>query len=397
MAYDSRRKWVTLRSMLKQLQSTQLRRLRPLFLLGIAGLIIMQIVALSPKNLEQNDDRKSEAITESELLPNQDSESILATGIPKNKVPDYTVEGFDYVSTQSGHKQWKLIAKKAFLYQKERMVHARDVTAYLYDADDKITVVRGKEAKYFMNQKDLEVFGDVKTKFPDGFMTESEYLKYRPQTKKIDIPVAYHVKGFGDESDSENSSEQKMEFESNGLSFAMGDSQIVLPQAVVVTMYKGSPSSSSKGQATAGVAEKTTIKSDHCIIYRNDQLAHFTMYEKRPLKDRFVEITQPGMFAKSRRTDLRYGDLAQVLQYLTAYEDVYIREVPKSKDEASRYGTGGRADFDTRRNVIILKEFPQVYQDNDTVTGDIIVVHRDTDIVEVEHSNAYSEGEKQEP
>ena len=79
-----------------------------------------------------------------------------------------------------------------------------------------------------------------------------------------------------------------------------------------------------------------------------------------------------------------------LLQYLVTYEDVVIKEL--GKKESLRYGTGGRADFDTRRNVIVLSQYPQVYQDNDTITGDIILVHRDTDVVEVEHSNAYSQG-----
>jgi len=57
-----------------------------------------------------------------------------------------------------------------------------------------------------------------------------------------------------------------------------------------------------------------------------------------------------------------------------------------------KYATGGRADFDSHKNVIVLTEYPQVYQDEDTVTGDKILLHRDTDIIEVEHSNAFSQG-----
>jgi lipopolysaccharide export system protein LptA len=75
---------------------------------------------------------------------------------------------------------------------------------------------------------------------------------------------------------------------------------------------------------------------------------------------------------------------------MTLHDDVLVREIGKP---SQRYGTGGRADFESQRNVIVLREFPQVYQDRDTVTGDVIIVHRDTDIVEVEHSNAFSEGD----
>jgi hypothetical protein len=103
---------------------------------------------------------------------------------------------------------------------------------------------------------------------------------------------------------------------------------------------------------------------------------------------------------------MHYGDFSKLLQYMTAYEDVFIKELKapsdnKEKKEPAakpsegpnlRYATSGRADFDTKSDVIRLTEFPQAYQDNDTVTGDIIIMHRDSDLVEVEHSNAFSEG-----
>jgi hypothetical protein len=76
---------------------------------------------------------------------------------------------------------------------------------------------------------------------------------------------------------------------------------------------------------------------------------------------------------------------------LTAYDDVLIKETG-STDHTLRYATGGQADFDTNRDVIVLSKFPQAYQDQDTVTGDIILMHRETDVIEIEHSNAFSGG-----
>jgi LPS export ABC transporter protein LptC len=388
------------------------RRFRPLIIAGVICLIIIEVVALSPSSLEQSPPSKT-LLSEESLLPAGGEEKVLATGIPTGKVPDYSVDGFNYVSTRAGQKQWKLVARRAFLYNGEKLVHSRRVTAYLYDADNKITVVEGKEAKYFMDQKDLEIYGDVWTTFPDGFKTQSEYLKYQPSDRRIEIPTRYEVHGQGDQ----------LNFDSQGLEFAMDRSKLILPQAVKVVMTKPVDTPTDN----AGVAEKTTVESDRCIIDRKKQIAYFTMYDSRPLKTRFVQIRQPGMYARSRRTDMHYGDFSKILNYITAYEDVLIQEIakpgqsgksevissfpnsarnggpptaarpnqPHPKEMISRYATGGRADFDTQRNVIVLKEFPQVYQENDTVTGDVIIVHRDTDIVEVEHSNAYSAGEDQ--
>jgi LPS export ABC transporter protein LptC len=352
---------------------------RPLLVTGVAVFVVLEIVALSPSSVEQTG--PAESIDQEELIEDLPKMATKAEGIPIS-IPDYTIDQFQYVSTQAGQKQWKLNATQAYLYNKVQLVHSRTIHAELFDTDGKITTVVGDEAKYFMNQRDLEVYGHVVTTFPDGFELKSEYMRYRPQQKKIEIPTRYEVTGGGQQSNG-----QLVNFRSNGLDFAMADNQVVLISNVKLEMIKSEQHKS----ANPGVTERTTIDSDHCVIDRNKQVAHFTMSPTRPLETRFVHINQPTMTAKSRRADMSYRDFSSMLDYMTAYEDVLIKETGKSN--SLRYGTAGRADFDTRRNVIVLREFPQVYQDNDTVAGDVIVVHRDTDIVEVEHSNAFSEGQ----
>jgi len=353
-------------------------KIRPLLIAGVALFIFIEIVALSPSQLEQSRDTTS---IPPEVLIN-DSGFGLATGIPRDRVPDYSIDQFHYVSISNGEKQWKLVAEKAFMYNKEKLVHAVNVTASLFD-DDKITVVKGKEAKYFMDQKDLELFGSVAAKFPDGFESFSEYMRYQPEQRKVQVPTTHAVEGRGAEEEG-----QILSFKSFGMDFSMASSEVILPKSAHVVMARRKP----KDATTAGVADQTVIESDHCVIDRVNRIAHFTMDEKKPLDIRFVHITQPTLFAKSRKADLNYGDFSELLQYLVATEDVFIKETGEKADSL-RYATGGRADFDTRRDVVVLKEFPQVYENNDTVTGDVIILHRDTDIVEVEHSNAFSEGE----
>lgn len=294
----------------------------------------------------------------------------LAPGIPTERVPEYTINQFNYLSAQGSEKQWNLLARQAYLYNKEKLVHARQVKAFLFNPDGKPTVVTGLEAKYFMNRRDLEVFGDVKTVFPDGFELDSDYLRYKPNEKIIDIPRKYFVHGFGTNSEKG----QNLAFTSHGFNYEMKQARIFLPADV---------------RAQVAKPNESTIISDQCVLNREKQIAHFTMYPTRPDKARFVRVLQPTLNAKGRYADLNYGDFKQMLNYLTLHEDVLVREL---SDDSLKYSTSGQADFDSKRNLIILRQYPQVYQDDDTVTGDVILMHRDTNIVEVQDSNEFSEG-----
>jgi hypothetical protein len=205
------------------------------------------------------------------------------------------------------------------------------------------------------------------------------------------------VHGNGTEEDG-----QKLSFDSYGMDFDMAKSVIILPKEVKVMMEKKALPPETTQVATSpsptpnSVPDITTILSDHAVILRNKQLVHFTMYPSRPIESRFVHITQPTLFTRGRRADLNYGSSSKLLQYMTAFDDVLVKETGKKEEPgvepSLKYATGGRADFDNRSDVVRMTLFPQAYQDNDTVTGDIILLHRDSDLVEVEHSNAFSQG-----
>lgn len=427
-----------------------LSSVNPLWAITLGSLFCLQLLFLSPTPTE--DSTKSSGTIDPETLIPRDSKT-LAPGIPVGRVPEYTVEGFTYTSTQNGQKQWKLLAERAHMYNTERLVHSKQVTAYLYNPNGETTLVTGIEAKYYVNGRDLEVYGDVKIVFPDGFESHSEYMRYLPETKLVEIPSQYRVNGRGEQSDG-----QIITFDSFGLNYPMNTSVLKLLEQVRLVMIKKDTKSLPKNQAsttpkatalktnepdtsqppTPGVPDQTIVEADHCTIMRDKRIAYFIMDEARPIHSRFVTVNQPSTFIRSRRAELNYGDFTKILQYMIAYDDVLVKERPTEQDRTDlkdsrnspratkvthskksnstplaiasitpvqspspvaqpvepqlRYSTSGRADFDTQRDVVILTIFPQVYQDNDTITGDLITLHRDTDVVEVENSNAYSEG-----
>jgi hypothetical protein len=120
------------------------QRFRPMILTGVVLLIVGKIVFLSPASLEESQSPPKTVDMQSLMDPETD---IVAPGIPKDKIADYSIDHFAYVSTHDGAKEWNLIADRAYLFNSVKIVHSKHVKALLYDADGKITVVTGKESK----------------------------------------------------------------------------------------------------------------------------------------------------------------------------------------------------------------------------------------------------------
>lgn len=356
--------------------------IRPLLLCVLSSLIVMEIVVLTPAPLEESTD-PNHSTTKNTLL--QDTEPSLIPDLPKGRVAEYGVEGFKYVSLQSGVKQWKLDAQNAFMYHPDNLVHGRLITAHLFDSTETTTLITGSEAKYFLNQKDLEIYGNVHTVFPDGFEIWSEYLRYKPNDRKILVPSQYPVRGAGQQGQG-----QKFEFSSAGLDYDLGKAMVILPQQAKVKLIK------TQVIEAQGIPNETLIESDRCVMNRSTQFAYFTMNPSHPVESSFIHITQPNVYTQSRRAELNYGDLSSILQYLIAYDEVLIKET-NPFSTSFRYATSGVAHFDTRQDTIQLTQFPQVYQDQDTVTGETILLHRTTGVIEIEHSNSFSQGNRGNP
>lgn len=365
---------------------------------AVGSLIFIQIVAFSPKSLEE--EGTPDAIEATSLRPEY-KDSFVSPTIPKDRVPEYTVEGFQQVSIQAGVKQFRIQADRAFFYQADGIVHARGVRADLYDAAGRITVITSKEAKFFMTTRDLELFGEVKTLFPTGLGTESTYMLYDANSRNVRVPPAYPVEGksYPVAGVKAPRSAERFEFRSKGMDYSAADDRLVLLSEVDVRVLK---------QGSKNNVETTTIESDRATIERKKNTIQFTMLPSRPAETRFVRISQPGMNSRSRRAEFRIDANPRKLRTVRALDDVKIEEKPKlsaedrmdprrrARAEKARYATAGVAEFDSERNLIVLRDYPQVYSDRDTLTGETIVLHRDSDLVEVDQSNAFSEGEFEE-
>ncbi len=398
---------------------------RPGLLLGVMILIIFQGVGFQTQWLDQDKDT-SRPVDAQRLLEGENTK-VLATGIPSDRAPDYSIQQFSFVSTQSGRKEWKVVADQAFLFKKQEITHLKSVRAWIYNARGEATEVTATEGKQSSESRTIELFGNVNTRLPNGFRILSDYLIHRPDEKTVSIPYPWPVTGDGSEmevaskkgTDKNQGTDLTLYFSSLGANVDSNAGRMYLLAGSVVTLDRRDAQKPDRSflerrnlpqdRQAQGIPDRTVIASDRATVISGQSEAIFSMSEKTPSARRFVRILQPKTYARGRTATVQFGNQNKQLHWIAIDQDILIKEREPTEDElalrsgkidgsrekkALQYATAGRAEFDANSDNITLKVFPQAYQDESTLTGDWMIIHRESDLVEVLHGNAYSTGQK---
>jgi lipopolysaccharide export system protein LptA len=330
----------------------------PSFLLaGATVVLVAYLTLLSPSSLE--DDFLSVRVVHPKDLLNflkNSSEPTLAKGIPEAVTPAYSLRNFDFFTTTDNHPQLKLSALKSNFYQTEQLIHAKTSEVTLEDQ----TVITSKELLFDTTKNEIHFYGDVQINLESGAIIRSNYLKAvtRP-ILTLFVPASEAVAGIKTERTN------KVEFKSYGLTYLNDPKRELNLTSKVIVAVTGD--------------RRTQIQSDRSRFDFNLRKLKFYMDDQKNFDRQFVLTHQGLMEMKSRSVEIELEQTG--VKSIAALNDVSIRE-------KSFFSTSGKASFDEHHNTIELSDFPQVYQDSDTITGDLIIYHRNDDTIEVKQSNA---------
>ena len=356
--------------------------LHRLLLIAVAVLIFGQVVAFCPSSTPPESPASDEASFSEKTPKNSVFKGFPA---PQGASPDYSIRNFRYVSVAEGKKQWQLKASEALFFSSQQTVLTTDIQAELFSDDfPQVPSVRvsGREARYLLTTRDLEVGGSVVAQLENGAEIHAEFLKFIPSKGLILIPREYSAWGRGPKN-----KDMQIQFKSSGLEGTLSNRRLLLPAAVEIQVQptenaaRESPTIFRSARAEVLLSEnRAKLFSDPSMTGRET----VTMEHRGPTR----------LVAKAKSMEATTRDLNRKTSF-TASEDVRIEEwTPRgsTSDKPYRYSTSGKAEFFPSDSVFFLTEYPQVYQDNDTMTGDVIKVDRKKDQVEVENSNAITNG-----
>lgn len=318
-------------------------------------LLLAYFTLLSPSSLE--DDFMGFRVVHPKDLLNflkNEAEPTIATIIPKYTTPAYSLRNFDLFITGDDEPHIKITAKKSNFYDDENLVHAKDAMVFMENG----AIISSREIVFETLKSTVQFFGDVVLTMPDGAMVRSDYMKVnlRPYLTLL-IPEDRAISGF------KQDPKGKVEFKAFGMSYTdSGGKEIKLTSKVNVN-----------------IQGNHQIQSDRAILNFNANRLDFQMDDRKNFDRQFVLVHQTDLEMKSRTLEVLLQ--GSTIDRIVALNDVSIRE-------KSFYSTSGKAVFHEKQNRIELSEFPQVYQQTDTITGDMIIYSRSDDSIEVKQSNA---------
>ncbi len=333
---------------------------KPILMTLIVIMIVLQILFLKPSHIETVEDDPQGMYTS---IENQ-----LQTLKQKDEIK-YTMEDVHYTSIEGGKRQWEINAAKALVYDKANVLSADEVKMKMFDPTNKNTLIEGDKALFKVGSKEFDLEGHLKVTFPDDFWIRTEKAHYSGNTQNVSTREPFY-------GEAKPQKGELMKMWGTGFEGNKSGPDIHILKEARVQMKR------------AGANEITDVRSDRARVDRMKKFAQFTMDDP----DKFVESNQGTLFIRSRKQDATYDSSKSTLKYLTAIEDVQIRETDKKQGDGMKYATSQKAEFETVENKIILSGFPSVYQEKDTVTGELITVYRNTNIVEVTEANSFHEG-----
>lgn len=320
-------------------------------------LVALDILLLKPSSLEVD-----EAETRRGLF--KDLSQMVKTQKPDDEI-QYTIQGFHYTSVEGEVKEWEMTSDTAVLYEGSKNVVAANARIKMFDSAGKITYIEGKEAHYKMGAKDFELFHDVKVTFPDGFWIKTEQARYVGATQVVSSAVDFY-------GESQKTKTEHLQVWGKGFTASRNDPYVHVLSETRAKIHRFNPK------------EIDDVRSDQAKLDRFKKVSLFTMDRS---EDR-VESMLGTLQVRSKRQEANYDGASHQFNYMTAFDDVYIKETAPQQG-GLKYATCQRADFVAKDDKILMTGFPSLYQENDTVTGELITYYRGKSLVEVSQANGF--------
>ncbi len=269
----------------------------------------------------------------------EEEQSGAQAGIPTNTGAEQVMQGVHFVESRSGNRDWEMFAEAAEGYQSKGTWELKKVKVLFYSDDVVQFTVTGKTGNIDAKSKDIDIAGSVETKSSNGYLFQTEQLRYQARLRLLTSKDKVHMLGPPDSKGNFiNLNGQDME--------TQVDKKIMsIKQNVVATMTLGDDKK--KASVTSGGAEFSGL-SFSAKFYDHVAVELDTMKLEGP--EAFFQYDQGKDFLQS----------------------ILLQGGVRATD-TDKYATSDTIKFEPLENKFILNGRPRVVQNNDEIQGDQII------------------------
>lgn len=112
-------------------------------------------------------------------------------------IPDLKIEGVRLTRAVAGQTEWELSAKSADYYREKGVTHLELPEVVFYTRGDGRIRLTGVKGEVFNATNDVVISGDVKIVTTDGYIFQSDYLRYLSGKKMVTTESKVFLKGTG--------------------------------------------------------------------------------------------------------------------------------------------------------------------------------------------------------
>lgn len=304
------------------------------FLLGLLLVaLIIEIVVVSPKDLEEKSQEKKE-------------ES--ASNAPNAGSVEQLMRGAHLVETREGEKEWELWAESATAYKMQDSWSLQAVRTRIFGKGGVYFTVTGDRGVIEVKSKDMKVQGNVKIRSSNGYVFQTEAMDYRSLHRLLQAPQP--VKMWGPKDVEGNS----LFLRGQSMEADMNNSLMKVNRDVV------------SEKAIQG-GRRLLIRSQKAVFSGKSNLAHFIGDVVMDLET--MRIIGPEAI-------FEYGHETNLVKSVQVFGGVKVSDLDK-------WATAQKVNVNFEKDRYVFRGSPRVVQNSDELRGEEIVFHNGGKKVEV--------------
>lgn len=271
-------------------------------------------------------------------LSNIEGDPAPLPGVPDKNTAEQKMEGIHLVESRKGARDWELFSERALAFEAKNMWELKKVKVQFYNQDRIQFTVNGKEGNIDTKSRDMKIFGNVTISSVNGYVFETDEVRYEAENRQIVSPGAIKMKAPRDEHGEE------MYLKGLEMVIHVDDGKMIVKNDIKTTKKL---STGKKFELTSDAAELSTREkeiqfSGHVIInYDHSKIeAPVAAFAYSPDKSKLQNILFNG-------------------------------GVRVSDDD--KYALSDEMNLDILNNRFTFTGQPRMYQNNDELTGDKII------------------------